>query len=1211
MPSGSFDSGGELLKAYRWSRSMKGLLHSLLQIRSRLHQKSPSETAPLTPEIVMLGVLQFGQERADAQNYLASKLAEIVSITKSRIERLLSEEFEKAEASQKLSPTDMPYSPELARIFRDADEVSAKTSIQGKISQRHLIAALLLPLRPGGRAGERCHLPDDVYKPDEFVRALAEHIARSSNAKEQDRRDEWNGIIARFNSPRSGNARNEDQPRSMSSPGATFQDLFSTYSFDKATQLIFEFIQSDILKPYSQFYPEITPRVFFFAAVLWAGNEPEFHRDTEELEGLVKLKPDQIRTVLISELNSQPEAERKSSVSVSPEMVEVAERAAALALDTTGERLALLRHLLAAAITFRNHLEYLMFTRLRIEAKRVIYGFLNYIRTEYPSDNIAAWTKAFSDTARLAGINLSLNEPEQASGYGETEDETTDEDFSPVIVGLSNKYLLEPQVVQLIQHALDLPAASGLGHVFAQITPTGILLAAVQEGRTNSGFHSDCDFLASEYSKHASLTDDSFKKLLLDELVRESRSHPAERIKQFPELMEDTLQFAQEFALSSTGKKNVSMRHLIAAICLLASRLGAKFKTESFQNVHLNLDELGPGFLAYALLTYPTDNQQAWRSEFTKVFRPVDGSSPPTAGSTADTAEKAQESRGKAPNTAIRIGARTHFNKTAAGDEVVLGVDGYAGVLAKLIRAADEKDLCLAIFGPWGRGKTFLVEHTINKLKAGNLPGNSIYETVSFSAWKYPSRPEVWIHLYETFFCELSKAKGFRSVAHTILSGLYRNGVAKLWLAFTMLMVTILPKGQIFHSAVNYITRFDLLAGAAVLFFFAVFMWEFWTTSTHLRRYYLSKPRHVEKLGLQATIGNDLKALLCGWVQADLKSKRVRWGFMQFYVAIAALIGFIYWRSHDALLVVGLFSAVLIGITFFIRLAFHYAAPSPSRLLLVVDDLDRCRCEHLLTVMESVKMLLEDDEISRRVQVIMLIEEDVLHHAIWDKYKFLTESNAQKALRTAYSGNQIVRENCEKLFTANLRLATLSFSDIDQIVMAFGGRPEEVPAQKMAPASANTTFEPAPDVPPIRKESQPGDSLRLSEEQSTTLPTTPQDSLPLSSAPTTSPPPASESEPPHEKDSMAALSLEEKQVILWAVRNTYGDKHSELGPRTLRALLFRYQLARLVLEELDHRQWSPALLAKMITTKMFTGSIDFEPSSDVEKIMKAVAQQVA
>ena len=89
------------------------------------------------------------------------------------------------------------------------------------------------------------------------------------------------------------------------------------------------------------------------------------------------------------------------------------------------------------------------------------------------------------------------------------------------------------------------------------------------------------------------------------------------------------------------------------------------------------------------------------------------------------------------------------------------------------------------------------------------------------------------------------------------------------------------------------------------------------------------------------------------------------------------------------------------------------------------------------------------------------------------------------------------------------------------------------------------------------------------------------------------------------------MSLHEKQVILAALTLVYGEEQRELGPRALRAIMFRYQLARLLLEELGEKDWSPALLARMIVQRHLDGSINLEDGQHDIDMLKRVAEQVA
>jgi hypothetical protein len=65
----------------------------------------------------------------------------------------------------------------------------------------------------------------------------------------------------------------------------------------------------------------------------------------------------------------------------------------------------------------------------------------------------------------------------------------------------------------------------------------------------------------------------------------------------------------------------------------------------------------------------------------------------------------------------------------------------------------------------------------------------------------------------------------------------------------------------------------------------------------------------------------------------------------------------------------------------------HRKGSSPDRVLIIVDDLDRCAPAEIIDLIESLKLLLEDPQVQDRVQVMMLVDEDVLEHAIALKFR--------------------------------------------------------------------------------------------------------------------------------------------------------------------------------------------------------------------------------
>jgi hypothetical protein len=573
----------------------------------------------------------------------------------------------------------------------------------------------------------------------------------------------------------------------------------------------------------------------------------------------------------------------------------------------------------------------------------------------------------------------------------------------------------------------------------------------------------------------------------------------------------------------------------------------------------------------------------------------------------------------------FRSGRFVSPRRRAGEDELCLGVKHYARVLAKLLRFPDEGEFCFAIFGHWGRGKTFLMEITeaalnekelLSQIGAANPRSVSEdlgrvitgrFETVFFSAWRYPSRPEVWIHLYESLFQKLRGAGWWRSLAHVIRAGIERHGVGKLLGIWFALWITALPKDWLLQYLRNYLLAIESSVAILSLAFAAIFLHKFWKTKDVLETNFLKAPRHSEKLGLQATIGEDLRALLKGWIDVSIPPwQRVK-HWLLFWVLIGVLTVTILIRA-DETLVVGLCLAAGVLIpSVIVQVAFATAAPSPSRILLVVDDLDRCPFDHLLSVVESVKLLIEDIDISRRMRVIVLVEEDILKHAIWRKYCGLAESDAAAKLGTAYDAGRIVRENCEKLFTAHLRLSALTPEEVEEVVQTFAkGTSEHAKAAPVSraimPALSDTTTGALagstaalsqsvvqPSATPARSD-EFQDSTELMTEKLAPTPTTIETKL----------------------DPTIILSADEKAILREELKEAKKRLKAGLGPRAIRAFLFRYQLARLILDEVGspvRRKEDVAELVRLMAARSLFGE-DAVGSVEAPHKIREVTNQV-
>lgn len=109
-----------------------------------------------------------------------------------------------------------------------------------------------------------------------------------------------------------------------------------------------------------------------------------------------------------------------------------------------------------------------------------------------------------------------------------------------------------------------------------------------------------------------------------------------------------------------------------------------------------------------------------------------------------------------------------------------------------------------------------------------------------------------------------------------------------------------------------------------------------------------------------------------------------------------------------------------------------------KRLLLFVDDIDRCSEDKIIGIIDSLKVMLEDKDISKRIVVLTAIDVRVLKRAIKHKYhdliikSFETNKDRNKSL-----SNELAREYMDKLFISGINLSSLTAKEKVEIFDAF------------------------------------------------------------------------------------------------------------------------------------------------------------------------------
>lgn len=313
---------------------------------------------------------------------------------------------------------------------------------------------------------------------------------------------------------------------------------------------------------------------------------------------------------------------------------------------------------------------------------------------------------------------------------------------------------------------------------------------------------------------------------------------------------------------------------------------------------------------------------------------------------------------------------KTKFLRRSADDfSPVLGVINLANDLANIIYdLPKEKGQMIGIFGKWGRGKTFLLNELDKVLESQQ---NKKYTKVEYHAWKYQETPASWAYLYE-LICDKYLGKWeWGNYWHYVCALFKLNWKRVGWFTplrfLTAIAITITvycsfalpPSFRLGLSAAFLVGSFALLE---------LLRKEYSTKATDLIKKYTIRHSFKATMGLQADIQDELIKLLKVWIPTE-KLKKID-------------------------------------------------KPSiPHKILLIVEDLDRCYEERIMPNIDALRIMLEDDDIASRLIIITAMDETILKNAICQKYESLKPKNNISGLVTEY---------LDKVFILSVKLGELS-----------------------------------------------------------------------------------------------------------------------------------------------------------------------------------------
>lgn len=392
------------------------------------------------------------------------------------------------------------------------------------------------------------------------------------------------------------------------------------------------------------------------------------------------------------------------------------------------------------------------------------------------------------------------------------------------------------------------------------------------------------------------------------------------------------------------------------------------------------------------------NNLEALREYFGIQIHQSTSTPPPKSSDEESNSEVTSEPDGGFTSKESRSTSVGRIALVGAPEENLIDVEQLSKIYYDFIAESETNvEKFFGLFGRWGRGKTFLWKF----MKEKHLEKEK-YIAVEFHAWKYQDTPGLWAYLYSTlnkeYFDEAKRShksrtgRFFARVGRLIKLNNERGKVVR---PILVLIGGISLVSAFYIFLISQIDFFKSIT-AQIITFIGIFSFSVYGLIDYLIKKYKNDAKQVysqitsnvnfrSQLGLQHEIQEELKYLLKAWLP-QVNKKGDNGGKIEVN----------------------------------------------RRILLFIDDIDRCSEDKIIQIVDYIRVLLDDDEIKSRITILAAIDERILIHAIQNKYRKFIENKDNDA-----TYKELCREYMDKLFLSGLKLGPLTEYEREEMVNGF------------------------------------------------------------------------------------------------------------------------------------------------------------------------------